>query len=429
MKTFMPGPVPPINHGVNPMVPIPLPGTQLVHVGRQPIFDQTGDVVAYELLFRGSMDAIEAGRRDTYATSQVIVNAFTEFGIDEVVGDRTCFINMTREFLVGELILPFGPEHVVLEVLETVEVDDEVIAGVTELVAQGYKIALDDFVWGSGHEKLLPLASYVKLDLLDGDLTHLDEIVAACRAYPDIKIVAEGLETGEHLALSNRYGFELRQGYVLSRPQVLTAQSLTPSKLRRLELLGALTAPDADLDKVLRIIAGDPALTMRVLRASNSAAVGATSRVSSVRQAVVMLGLPHIRQWAMLMVVDDVAEATETQMADALTRARLCENVAATFGAAGDAAFMAGLITAVAQMLGISPASMAHQLPLTPEIEQALERGTGKIGQVLRVVNAYERGDLKEVAAAYAGQDLSGTVMAAMKWSTMAVAATAQGAA
>ncbi|GAA2580296.1 HDOD domain-containing protein [Winogradskya consettensis] len=411
------------------MVPIPLPGTQLVHVGRQPIFDQTGDVVAYELLFRGSMDAIEAGRRDTYATSQVIVNAFTEFGIDEVVGDRTCFINMTREFLVGELILPFGPEHVVLEVLETVEVDDEVIAGVTELVAQGYKIALDDFVWGSGHEKLLPLASYVKLDLLDGDLTHLDEIVAACRAYPDIKIVAEGLETGEHLALSNRYGFELRQGYVLSRPQVLTAQSLTPSKLRRLELLGALTAPDADLDKVLRIIAGDPALTMRVLRASNSAAVGATSRVSSVRQAVVMLGLPHIRQWAMLMVVDDVAEATETQMADALTRARLCENVAATFGAAGDAAFMAGLITAVAQMLGISPASMAHQLPLTPEIEQALERGTGKIGQVLRVVNAYERGDLKEVAAAYAGQDLSGTVMAAMKWSTMAVAATAQGAA
>ncbi|MFI5934468.1 EAL and HDOD domain-containing protein [Actinoplanes sp. NPDC051494] len=406
------------------MVPHPPPGTQLVHVGRQPIFDETGDVVAYELLFRGSMDAVEAGRRDTYATSQVIVNAFTEFGIDEVVGDRTCFINMTREFLTGELVLPFGPEHVVLEVLETVEVDEEVVAGVAALVAQGYKIALDDFVWGSGHEKLLPVASYVKLDLLGGDLTHLDEIVEACRAYPDIKIVAEGLETGEHLALSNKYGFELRQGYVLSRPQVLTANSLTPSKLRRLELLGALTAREADLEKVLEIIAGDPALTMRVLRASNSAAVGATSRVSSVRQAVVMLGLPHIRQWAMLMVVDDVAEATEAQMADALTRARLCQNVAAAFGTAPDAAFMAGLITAVAQMIGITPASMAHQLPLTPEIEAALERGTGPLGQVLRIVNAYERGDLQEVAAAYAGQDLSGTVMAAMKWSTMAVAAT-----
>ncbi|MEV4708473.1 HDOD domain-containing protein [Actinoplanes sp. NPDC049316] len=406
------------------MVPFPLPGTQLVHVGRQPIFDVRGDVVAYELLFRGSMDAVEAGRRDTYATSQVIVNAFTEFGIDEVVGDRTCFINMTREFLTGELTLPFGPEHVVLEVLETVDVDDEVVTGITTLVAQGYRIALDDFVWGSGHERLLPLASYVKLDLLQGDRSHLDEIVKACREFPDIQIVAEGLETGEHLALSNRYGFELRQGYVLSRPQVLTATSLTPSKLRRLELLGELSAADADLEKILHIIAGDPALTMRVLRASNSAAVGATSRVSSVRQAVVMLGLAHIRQWAMLMVVDDVAEATEAQMAEALTRARLCENVAPAFGASADAAFMAGLITAVAGLLAMSPAAVAHQLPLSPEVASALERGTGPLGQVLRVVNAYERGDLSEVAAAYAGEDLSGTVMAAMRWSTMAVAAT-----
>jgi c-di-GMP-related signal transduction protein len=401
-----------------------MPGTQLVHVGRQPIFDRTGDVVAYELLFRGSMDAVQADRRDTYATSQVIVNTFTEFGIDEVVGDRTCFINLTREFLTGELALPFGPEHVVLEVLETVKIDDEVMEGVAALVARGYRIALDDFVWGSGHERLLPLASFVKLDMLLDDLTHLDEIVAACRAYPGIQIIAEGLETGEQLALSNRYGFELRQGYVLSRPQVLTATSLTPSRLRRLELLSALSAADTDLERILTIIAGDPALTMRVLRASNSAAVGATSKISSVRQAVVMLGVAHIRQWAMLMVVDDVAEATEVQMADALTRARLCENVAVAFGANADAAFMAGLIGAVAAMLGLSNAAMAHQLPLSADIAGALERGTGPIGQVLRVVNAYERGDLVEVAAAYSGDDLTGTVMDAMRWSRMAVQAT-----
>jgi c-di-GMP-related signal transduction protein len=77
---------------------------------------------------------------------------------------------------------------------------------------------------------------------------------------------------------------------VLSRPQVLTATALTPSRLRRLELLGALSATDADLERILTIIAGDPALTMRVLRASNSAAAGATTKISSVRQAVVMLG-------------------------------------------------------------------------------------------------------------------------------------------
>jgi c-di-GMP-related signal transduction protein len=406
---------------VNPQQSPTQPRTSLLHVARQPIFDVAGDVVAYELLFRGSMDAVDAGRRDTFATSHVIVNTFTEFGIDEVVGDRTCFINLTREFLTGKLTLPFGPERVVLEVLETVTVDDEVLQGVAKLVAAGYRIALDDFVWGSGHEKLLALASYVKLDLLHGDLTHLDEIVAACRKYPRIQIVAEGIETPAQLALSNQYGFELRQGYLLSRPQVLTAGSITPSKLRRLELLGALSASDADLEKVLSIVAGDPALTMRVLRASNSAAAGTASRVSSLRQAIVMLGLAHIRQWAILMVVDDVAEATETQLAEALTRARLCQNLAPKFGINPDAAFMAGLITAVAGLLGITSAAMAHQLSLTADIDAALERGIGPLGQLL--INAYERGDLAQVAATYKGGDLTGTVMDAMSWSTRTVRA------
>jgi EAL and modified HD-GYP domain-containing signal transduction protein len=101
-----------------------------VHVGRQPIFDAAGAVVAYELLFRGSMEAVDAGRQDTYATSQVIVNAFTEFGLGEVAGGRPCFINLTTEFLPGELTLPFGPDQVVLEVLETVVIDDDVLAGI-----------------------------------------------------------------------------------------------------------------------------------------------------------------------------------------------------------------------------------------------------------------------------------------------------------
>ena len=46
--------------------------------------------------------------------------------MSQLVGDRLCFLNLTRHFLVGELPLPFGPDQVVLEVLETVAVDDSV---------------------------------------------------------------------------------------------------------------------------------------------------------------------------------------------------------------------------------------------------------------------------------------------------------------
>ncbi|MCO8273566.1 HDOD domain-containing protein [Actinoplanes sp. TRM 88003] len=389
-------------------------GTKLVHVGRQPIFDAQGDVVAYELLFRGSMDAVAAGRQDTYATSTVMINAFTEFGIREVAGDRLCFINLTREFLAGELPLPFGPAQVVLEVLETVEMDDEVVAGITRLAEAGYRIALDDFVWGSGHEQLFGLASYVKLDLLDGDVSNLDEVVAAIRQFPNIQLVAERLETEEQLALADRYGMELRQGYALSHPQVLTVASLSPSRLRRLELVTALSAPETDMPRIVSIIASDPALSLRVLRASNSVAAGHPNRVSSVRQAVVMVGLKHIRQWAMLMVLDDVGGAAEEHMLGVLTRARLCENVAQWFGAQPDAAFMSGVISGVARVLGIPSAEMAEQFPLAPAVAAALTEGAGRLGQVLCAVDSYEKGELGTY-------DLAPQYMDAVRWSTRAL--------
>jgi c-di-GMP-related signal transduction protein len=389
---------------------------EAVHVGRQPIFDADGVVVAYELLFRGRMDDIASGRQDTYATSAVMVNAFTEFGIAEVAGNRPCFINLTREFVTGRLPLPFGPEQVVLEVLETVDVDDEVITGLTALAEAGYKIALDDFVWGSGHERLLGLASYVKLDLLDGDLSRLGEIVAACREHPAIQIVAERLETADQVAVADHFGMELRQGYALSRPQVLSTPSLSPSRLRRLELVAALMSPDVPLDKITSIIASDPALALRVLRVSNSVAAGVVSRISSVRQAVMLVGLNRIRRWATLMVVDDVAEAPEAQLLTALTQARLCENLAPRFGTDPGAAFVAGLVTGMAELMASTPAAMAEQLPLTAEVSDALTAGTGRLGALLTAVRAYEAGE-------WGSGELAGLSLDAMRWSTRTLTA------
>jgi c-di-GMP-related signal transduction protein len=384
-------------------------------------------VVTYELLFRGRADAVTAGQRRLHATSQVILTAFTQFGIEEIVGDRLCFINLTREFLTGAVGLPFGPDRVVLEVLETVAVDDEVIAGVGALVAAGYRIALDDFVWGHGHERLLPMASYVKIDMLDGDVGRLDQVVAACRRYRSVQLVAEKLETAEHIALADRYGCELRQGYALMRPVVLSTVSLSPSRARRLELLAALGEPDADLDTVMSIIDRDAALSMRVLRACNSAAVGAAARVSSIRHAVVMLGLAQIRHWAMLMVIDEVAPASEDRLTAAIAHGRMCHRVAGMTGASADAAFTAGLLTGVAGLMGMPAPDLVARLPVNADISTAITDGTGPLGHVLRIVDRYESGDDAVSAGGADPARMATTYLDAVRWSNRAVQATRSG--
>src|SRR5690242_7334541 len=97
-----------------------IPEVADVHVGRQAIYDRRGGVVAYELLFRNGPAAVAAADGGSFATSQVMVAAFTTVGADDLAGGHPCFINLTADFLLGELPVPFAPEHAVLEVLETV---------------------------------------------------------------------------------------------------------------------------------------------------------------------------------------------------------------------------------------------------------------------------------------------------------------------
>src|SRR3954453_9072079 len=105
--------------GIVGPVPVPTGATRSIHVAGQPIYDRAGEIRGYELLFRGAAGDDQASRRTAYATSNVIVAAFTDVGLANLVGNRLCFVNLPRDFVVGELELPIEPAAVVLEILET----------------------------------------------------------------------------------------------------------------------------------------------------------------------------------------------------------------------------------------------------------------------------------------------------------------------
>ena len=392
------------------------PIAPLVHVGRQPIYDRTGDIVAYELLFRDAAGATRASERSAEATGRVIVSAFTEFGLDQLVGERACFINVTREFLVGDFPIPFDPNQSVLEIVETVRVDDAVVAGVRKLAEQGYTIALDDFTLGT-HERLLEFVTYVKIDLLD-DPTVVADAVRRCRAFPQIELIAERLETEDALQRAMELGFTYFQGHVLGHPHVVSTPTLSPARVNRLQLLVALAAAEVDFDEVVQLVARDPALTFRLLQATNSAASGLSSRVSSVHEAAILLGLDKVRQWVTLMLLSDLSTAGEDQLADAMTRARACGATAEQLGRPADPAFTAGLLSGVAELTGQPQAEVVGKLPLSPELVAALVDGAGPLGRIVTAVRGYERGDPAALAALLTPDDAVRTYLDALRWST-----------
>jgi EAL and modified HD-GYP domain-containing signal transduction protein len=395
----------------------------VVHVGRQPIVDREGDVVAYELLFRDAVDATRASVRGAQATSQVIVSAFTDFGLEQLAGSRACFINVTREFLVGDLPIPFDIGQAVLEIVESVDIDDAVVAGAGRLIELGFTISLDGFTLGR-QERLLPLATYAKIDFLGANPAAIDAAVRRCREFPHVELIAARLETQEDLRYAFDAGFVLFQGNILGRPHILSAVGIAPGQLQRLQLLGALSSSDTDFEQVVSLVSRDAALTYRLLQACNSAASGLSARISSVREAAVLLGLKRVREWVLLMSISELTEAGEEQIALVLTRARACQTVAGQRGLSPDVAFTTGLLSGLADLIGRPAAELAGHLPLTADVHQALSDSAGELGALIDAVREYELGNASALARLISPDDAVRTYLGAVAWSTHLAEAT-----
>ncbi len=274
-----------------------------VCVGRQAIFDRARKVVSWELLFRSSdgmrVDQIDGNR----ATAAVLVNALVEIGLDRVAGGEPVYINCTREFLERTPILP--PESCVLKVLESIESDPALLESLDRLRAQGYTIALDDFVLTPQSIPLLARAHIVKLDVLALGAEEVARHVEALRPF-NVKLLAEKVDSEKSLDACAELGFDLFQGYYLRRPDTIRGKAIKVGNAAALGLAGECGKENADLAKITRMISSDATLSFKMLQLANSAMFNARQPIASIPQAISVIGLEALARWSMLMVMSGV---------------------------------------------------------------------------------------------------------------------------
>ncbi len=359
-------------------------------VGRQPIFDAELGVRGYELLFR---DPSFPGLNGDAMTADVLVRAGLDVGLSSLVGAKLAFVNATRAFLVGEQELPFPAPQTVVEVLEDVAHDPEVVSGCRSLVDSGYTLALDDYVWEDDDDPLLELASIVKLDVLTLTPAQLAHAIER-RAGFGVELVAEKVETRWQLNACRELGFDLYQGHLLSRPEIVEGHALSPRKLTCLRVIEKLCDPTTSASEIETIVQSDVALSYRFLRVAGAGASrGLFRRLSSVRDAVVLLGQRRLRAWVTLMLLDGAGDGSNERLTIAMTRARMAEMMAEPRGPSmADSAYTVGLVSALDLLLHASLTHIVEGLSLSSELEDALLGHTGALGAVLADVMAWEVG-------------------------------------
>ena len=364
---------------------------ELTRVGRQPILGRQHQVVGYELLFRDRLEGRVANVDDgDFATSSVIVNSLVEIGLDRLVGETPAFVNFTKSFLVGELPIPFGVDQVVIEVLESVDVDASVVRGLCELSELGYRIALDDFSYASNWNPCVEIADIVKLDVLAMDRPKLAEQVMLLRNF-DCKLLAEKVEDYDTYSFCTDLGFDLFQGYYFAKPSIVQQKRAAASLSARLATLAAVNDPTASADGVARSVASDALLTHKMLRYVNSPTFGLRHQVESIHQAIVYIGRDATKSLATLLLLTSIDNKPPILIRTALIRALACKHFAEEAGADNtDACFTAGLMSMLDALLDQPIASIVAELPITNELKQAIVCYEGPIGACLSSIIACE---------------------------------------
>jgi EAL and modified HD-GYP domain-containing signal transduction protein len=192
-----------------------------VFVARQPVLDRERNLIAYELLFRGSGDAGEARVTDDVQATTMVARALRNLGVRTVVGGAKAFINVDAASLMSGLIETLPADRVVIELLETISVDRSIVRRCRDLKAKGYRLALDDFTrYGREYEPLLDLVDIVKVDVLSLDQAALSELVGLLKPWRRT-LLAEKVESLQHATDCLRMGFQLFQGFYFGRPTLL----------------------------------------------------------------------------------------------------------------------------------------------------------------------------------------------------------------
>ena len=380
-------------------MPFGLDSRRMVSVARQPILDSKARVFGYQLLYESGPPAVDTVDA---AAARTLSEAVLSIGIDPLACGRPLFITLTRPLLLGGAASLLPPSTVVV-LDEAVTVDADVIAMCSQLREQNYSLAVTQSGPTATMPELLPFAKYALVDLRRTKAGDWKAVAGQLKGR-GIKAIAGRVENGAVAAAALEAGFPLLQGFYFCRPTSFLTAQIPARRLAYIRLLSALNRDDVSMDEVEELVMHDLSLSVRVLRAVNSAAFGIRHEVTSLRHALVLLGLAQVRKWASVWAMAGLGEGDSSGIVTmSLVRARCCEFLSEVMpDREGGGYFLLGLCSLLDVILRRPMPMAIEDLPLPALVREALLGSDNPARAVLDTVVHYERG---EWDAAYAGAD------------------------
>lgn len=364
-------------------------------IARQAIVDRNGGVFGYELFNRSMAAAPHSAASD----AQLLFNVLSHADNGALIDNKTMFVNCTHASLAGGHLELVQPDRIVLEIPPIAgnnaqDIGDRLQA-LIDARRRGFRLAFKHNVLMSAYAQWLPLASFIKIDLLLLKPELVEPVIKLAKQSPHAQLIAEKVESAEQHELVERLGVKLFQGFWFAKPVLIKGQTIRPAQAIIIQLINQVRkqATTAEIEEVLK---RDASLSFNLLRFINSSGFGLSAEISSFRHAVMILGLKKLFRWAALLLTTSRAGGVPAAVGTtAIVRGRLMELLAAELlpPEECDNAFVVGVFSLLDTMLGMPMDKALDAISLPEPVVSALLLRRGVLAPFLELTEACESGD------------------------------------
>lgn len=204
---------------------------------------------------------------------------------------------------MGDFIEILDKKRFVFEILETSNVDNNLISRVLELKKRGYHFALDDFIFTEGYIKtfkpFFEIVDIIKVDIRGSTKYDLIKKTRNLKTL-NAKLLAEKVETYDEFVFTRDLGYELFQGYYFEKPTIMLKQGHSSNRAIIFKIINAINN-NARTSEIANFFELEPNLTISLLKFINSAAFYFRTTINSITHAINLIGLIKLQNWLLLM--------------------------------------------------------------------------------------------------------------------------------
>ncbi|MDL2293230.1 HDOD domain-containing protein [Ruminococcaceae bacterium OttesenSCG-928-D13] len=365
------------------------------NIVRQPIIGPDGEAYAYELLYEDRGVTLY-NQQDTQAAN-MIEDFLLEMDNVRLLNNKKAFITFTPNLLEKDIPKMFNPEHLVIQIEDTILVHPVAQKLIEEHKKSGYEIAIKGFEFSSRYFAILDIVDIIKINMSKPN-PSLNSILDIARSFGK-RVIGYGINSKEIYDTAKSYGIEYLQGTHVAESMYSPVAQVEHLQSNFFQLIIAITKDEPDLDEIATIISRDVTLTFSLLKLVNSAYFALRNPARSVKQALVVLGVGQLKQWVYLLSFKNSDGKIPTELIKtSFLRGQFCQELAPyipDLPISKSEAYLMGMFSTLGLLMGVKLEDALEPLPITDDIKDGLLKGEGICGTLFQLVLKYDNADWK----------------------------------